>query len=88
MLLDDIDDALIQFVFEGKIDAFLDVRDDDQCAHAWRKIIVRISLKAHVFGEVFRFHQFADVMEVRADAAKRRVGTDRLGPCFCEIGHD
>ena len=88
MFLNDIDDALIQFVFESEINPFLDVRHDDQCAHRWRKLVVRIPLKAHVFGEVFRFHELADVVEVRTDTAKRGVGADCLGRCFSQVGHD
>ena len=64
MLLDDVDDALIEFVLEREIDAFLDVRDDDERAHGRREIVVRVALEVHVLGEVFRLHQFADVVKI------------------------
>ena len=56
VLLNDVDDVLIEFVFESEIDPFFDVRDDDQCAHRRRQVLVRISLEAHVFGEIIRLH--------------------------------
>ena len=47
-----------------------------------------ISLEAHIFREVFRLHQFADVMKVRADAAKGRIRADGFRRGFGEIGYD
>ena len=88
MFLDNIDDALVQFVLEREIDAFLHVRDDDQRAHRRREIIVRIAFEAHVLGEIFRFHQFADVVKIGADAAKRRVCANGFCCGFREVGHD
>ena len=40
MLLDDVDDLLVESVFEREVHAFLDVRDDDQCAHRGRQFVV------------------------------------------------
>ena len=88
MFLNDVDDALVESMLEREIDPFFHMRDDDQCAHRWRQIIVRISLEAHVLGEIFRLHQFADVMEIRADAAERRIGADRFRGGFGQVGHD
>ncbi len=87
MLLDDVYDALIELVFQGEIDAFFDVRYDDQDAHRRREIIVRVAFEAHVLGEIFRLHQLADVMKVRANAAERCVCTDGFGRCFGKIGY-
>src|SRR5205823_13406194 len=58
VILNDVDDALIELILERKIDALLDVRDDDQCAHRRGEIVMRIAPEVHVFGKVFRFHQF------------------------------
>ncbi len=64
MFLNDVDDPLIEPVFQREINAFLDVRDDNKRAHRRREIIVRISLEVHVLGEIFRLHQFADVVKI------------------------
>ena len=88
MFLDDVDDALVQPVFQSEIDAFLHMRDDDQRTHRRREVIVRVAFEAHVLGEVFRLHQFADVVEIGADAAERCVCADRLRRSFGEIRHD
>ncbi len=88
MFLDDVDDALIEFVFEREINAFLHVSDDDQGAHGWGKIVVRVALEVHVFGEVFRLHQFPDVVEIGADPAKRRVRADGFRGGLGKIRHD
>src|SRR5207249_7707713 len=64
------------------------MRDDDQGAHRWREIIVWIAFKAHVLGEVFRFHQLTDIVKIRADAAECRICADRFRGGFSEIGHD
>src|SRR5438552_3612545 len=83
MLLDDVNHALIESVFQSEINAFLHMRDDDQRAHRRREIIVRIAFKAHVLSEVFRLYQFAHVMKISTDAAKRgepaaETSTDQL----------
>ena len=75
-------------MLEREVHAFLDVRDNDQRAHRRGEIIVRIAFEAHVLGEVFRFYQLTDVMEIRADTAERRVRADRFRGGFSEIGHD
>ena len=64
MLLNDVDDALVEFIFEREIDAFLDVRNDDQRTHCWSQILVRIALEAHIFRKIIRLYQFPDIMEV------------------------
>jgi hypothetical protein len=86
MLLDDVNDALIESVFQGEIDAFFHMRDDDQRAHRRREVIVRIAFKAHVLSEVFRLHQLAHVMKISADAAKSGVCANRFRRSFGEIG--
>jgi len=43
---------------------------------------VRVAFEAHVFGEIFRLHQFADVMKIRTDTAERRVCADRFGSTY------
>ena len=88
MFLDDVDHALIEFVFERKIDALFHVSEDDQRAHCRRKIIVRIALEVHVFGEVFRLHQFADVVEIGTDTTKRGVRADLLRGRLGQVRHD
>ena len=75
-------------MLQREIHAFFHMRNDDQCAHRWRQIIMRISLEAHILGEVFRLHQFADVMKIRADAAERRIRADGFRRGFGEVGHD
>ena len=77
-----------RLVLQREIDAFLHVRNDDQRAHGRREIVVRIALEVHVLGEVFRLHQFADVVEIGANAAKRRVGADRFRGGFREVRDD
>ena len=49
---------------------------------------MRIAPEVHVFGKVFRFHQFPDVMKIGADAAKRRVRADGFRGRFGKIRHD
>src|SRR6266480_7758480 len=75
-------------MFEREIHTFLYMRDDDQRAHRWGEVIVWITFEAHVLGEVYNFHQNADVMKIRADAAKSRVCADGFRRSFGEIGHD
>ncbi len=88
VLLDDVDDLPIETVLEREVHAFLHVRDDDQRAHRRREIVVRVALEVHVLGEIIRLHQFADVVEIGADAAKRGVRADRFGGGFREIRDD
>ena len=76
MLLDDVNDLLIEAVREREVDAFFDVRDDDEGAHRRGEIVVRVALEVHVLGEVFGFHQFANVVEISADTTERRVGAN------------
>ena len=57
-------------------------------AHGRREIVVRVALEVHVLGEVFRLHQFADVVEIGANAAERGVRADRFGGGFGEVRHD
>ena len=49
---------------------------------------MQIAFEAHVLREVFRFHEFTDVVKVRADAAERRVCANGFRAGFGEIGHD
>src|SRR6476660_9083353 len=63
-------------MLEREIHTLFNVRDDDQCAHRWRQIVMGISLEAHILREVFGFHQFADVMKIRTDAAEGRIRAD------------
>src|SRR5437762_8739365 len=63
------------------------MRDDDQRAHCRREIVMRISLEAHVFSEIFRLHQLTDIVKVRTDAAERPVCTDRFGGSFGQISY-
>ena len=88
VFLDDVDDVLIEFMFEGKIDALLHVRHDDERAHRWGEIVMRVALEAHVFCKVFRLHQFADVVEIRADTTERGVGADRFGGGLGQVRDD
>ncbi len=78
MLLDDVDDLLIEIVLQREIHAFFHVRDDDERAHGRREIVVRVALEVHVLGEVFRLHQFADIVKIGADAAERGIRADRF----------
>ena len=82
VFLDDVDDALIELVLQSEIDAFFDVRNNDQRAHGRGEIIVRIAFEAHIFSEILRLHQFADVMKIGADATESGVSADRLRRCF------
>src|SRR5215813_1007060 len=75
-------------MLEREVHALLHMRDDDQRTHRRREIVMRISLEAHVLREVLRFHEFADVVKVRADTAKGRVCTDSFGSGFRQIGYD
>ena len=42
---------------------------------------------AHVFGEIFRLHQFADIMEISADSAQCRIGPDGFRGRLGEVRH-
>src|SRR5215831_16451812 len=88
MFLDDVDNLAVQTVFKREIDPFLYVGNDDERAHGWREIVVRIALKIHVLGVILRLYQLADVMEVGADSAKGRVCADGFGSGFGQIGDD
>ncbi len=57
-------------------------------AHRRREIVVRVALEVHVLGEVFRLHQFADIVKIRTDAAERGIRADRFRGGFCEIRDD
>ena len=87
VLADDIDHAVVQFVFQRQIDTFFDVRNDDERTHGWREVVVRIDAARHVLGEIFRLHEFADVVEIRANAADGGVRTDGFRAGFGEVGH-
>ncbi len=88
VFLDNVGDAVVELVLEGEIHAFLHVRNDDQGAHRRSEIVVRIPLKIHVLGEIIGLHQFADIVEIGANAAERCVGADRFGRGLGEIRHD
>ena len=87
VLADDIDDQIVEFVFQSEINAFLHVRNDDERTHRRCEVVVGIDPAGHVLGEIFRLHHFSDVVEVGADAANGRIGPDRLGAGFGEVGH-
>src|SRR5581483_10688033 len=87
MFLNNVDDSLIEFIFKSEINAFLHMRDDNQCAHRRREVIVRVALEAHVLSEIFRLYQLADIVEISADAAERCVCADRFRSSFCKIGY-
>jgi len=88
MLLDDVDDPVIEPIFEGEVHAFFDVRNNNERAHRGSEVVVWIPLEVHVFGEVFRLHQFAYVMKLRADAAEGRIRADGFRRGLCEIGYN
>ena len=88
MLLDDVDDLLVESMFEREIHAFLDVRDNDERAHRRREIVVRIALEVHVLGEIIRLHQLADIVEIGADATKSRVRANRFRGGLGEVRDD
>jgi len=85
MLLNDIDDLLVKSVFECEVNAFLYVGNDDERAHRRGEVVVRIALEVHVLGEIIGFHQLADIVEVRTDAAKSGVGADCFGGRLGEV---
>jgi hypothetical protein len=87
MLLDYVDDLRIELVLERQIHPLLHMRDDYQCAHRRRQLVVRIVAGAHVLGEIFRLHQFADIMEISADSAQCRIGPDGFRGRLGEVGH-
>ena len=87
VLADDIDHQVVEFVFQSEVDAFLHVRNNDERTHGRREIVVRIDPAGRVLGEIFRLHHFADIVEVGADAANRRIRPDRFGAGFGEVGH-
>ena len=69
VLFDDINDNAGQFVFAGEFDAFLDVGFDDEGTHGRVFFVMGVEPAPLVFGKVFGFYEFADVMEEAADAA-------------------
>jgi hypothetical protein len=85
VLLDHIDDLLIEPVLEREIHAFFHMRDDHQRAHRRREFIVRVSVVPHVFREVIRLHQLADVVKIGAHPDHRGVRADRLRGSLREI---
>ena len=78
VLLNDIDDAAVELVFDGEIDAVFDVGDEDEGAHPRGEVIVRIVGGVHVLDEVLGLGELADVMEVGADAGHGGAGADGL----------
>src|SRR5438270_485512 len=46
---------------------------------------LRDALEVHVLGEIFRLHQVADVVEIRANAAERGIRADRFRRGFSKI---
>src|SRR5947208_15385135 len=88
MLLNDVHDALVESMLDGEIHSLFHVRNDDQCAHRRRQIVMWISLEAHIFREVIGFYEFADVMKIRADTTERCIRTDGFRRGFGEIGYD
>ncbi len=87
VLLDDIDDALVELVFERQVHAFLHVGDDDERAHRRRQLVVRIAARAHIFGEILRFHKFTNVVKIRANPAYRGICADDLRCGLREVCH-
>ncbi len=85
MFLNNIDDALVQFVFEREINPFLHVRDNDQRTHCRGQILVRVALEAHVFGEIVGLHQFPDIVKISTDAAESSVSADRFRRSFGQV---
>ena len=88
VLLNDIDDPLIQAVFERQIHTLFNMRDDDQSAHGGSKVIVWIFIADNVLGEIIGFYQLADIMKIRTRAAHRAVGPYLVGGHFRQVGDD
>ena len=87
VLLDHIDDAGVELIFHGQIDAIFDVSDDYQRTHRRGERIVRIfSAIMLVFDEITRLLEFADVVEIRTNAAHWSIGTDFFGSGLCQRG--
>ena len=80
--------SLVELVLEREIDALLDVGDDDQRAHGRREIIVRVPPGAHIFGEIFGLHQFADIVKISANPAHRRICSNDLRRGLGQIRDD
>ena len=86
VLFDDINDNAGQFVFAGEFNAFLDVGFDDEGTHGRGLFVMGVEPAPLVFGEVFRFYEFSDVMEEAADAAEEGAGAECGGGVFGEVG--
>ena len=67
VLADHIDDGTGQFVSEAQIDSFFDMAFDYQGTERGGFLIMRIAPIELVFCKVFRFHQFANIVEHGAD---------------------
>ncbi len=86
VLVDDVDDFAIEFMFEGEVDAIFDVGADDEGAHARSEVVVRIFVVGGIFDVVFWLMDFADVVVEGADAADGGIGSDGGGGGFGEVG--
>src|ERR1700759_5167234 len=60
VLLNDIDDPLIEAVFEREIHTLFNMRNDDQSAHGGSKVIVGVFIADNVLREIIGFYQLAD----------------------------
>lgn len=87
VLFDDINDNARQFVFAGEFDAFLDVGLDNEGTHGRVLLVVGVEPTPLVFGKVFGFYEFADIVKEATDAAEEGAGTDRGGGVFGEVGN-
>ena len=87
VLADDIDHQVVEFVFQAEIDAFFDVRKNDERAHRGSEVVMGIDPTGHVFGEIFRLHHLPDVVEISADPADGRIRADGFGTGLGEVGH-
>ena len=89
VLFDDLPDlgrAGVQLA--GQLDAFLDVVDDDQRAHAGRQVLVDVELLVLVLDEVLGHLDLADVVVEGPGLDQQGVDADLLGRLLGQRGDD
>ncbi len=81
-----LEESGVEFVLESQIDAFLDVGNNDEGTHGRGEVVVGILTQMHILGEILRFDEFPNVVEIGGDTANGGVRTDFFGGGFGEVG--
>lgn len=88
VLENDVDDGVGEFVFYGYVYVVFYVCFDDECGEGWVIFVVWVGVVVLIFGVVFGFFGFVDVVEKSVDVGEEWVGVDGVGGVFGELGDD